>query len=87
MVYVDKLRYYDRQQTNLRYEWWCHLWADDLEELHQFAKRLGLRRGWFQDHSSLPHYDITANKRPQALQLGAVEYDLKRYLKQRGRGT
>jgi hypothetical protein len=28
---------------------WSHLIADDKDELHAFAARLGLRRAWFQD--------------------------------------
>ena len=28
---------------------WSHLIADDQDELHAFALRLGLRREWFQD--------------------------------------
>jgi hypothetical protein len=49
----------------------CHLYADSVEELHAFARELGLRRGWFQDHRLLPHYDLTAGRRKRALQLGA----------------
>lgn len=68
MILVDELRHYDRQQTKLRYEWWCHMVSDlNEEELHAFAKRLGLRREWFQGN----HYDITAKKREQALRFGA----------------
>lgn len=35
-----------------------HLISDcDLGELHQFAKRVGLKREWFQD-KRVPHYDV-----------------------------
>lgn len=65
---------------------WSHLIADDQNELHAFAARLGLRRAWFQDptRTGRPtarpgsraaenwHYDLTANKRVQAIRLGAV---------------
>lgn len=51
----------------------CHLTTDGLlDELHAFAMRLGLKRAWFQA-GSIPHYDLTPNKRLQALRLGAVE--------------
>ena len=64
-VYVD----------NARVEWrgqrWCHLVADSLDELHEFAQRLGLKRTWFQDKASYPHYDVTAFTREKALSLGA----------------
>ncbi len=52
----------------------CHLIAaGDLEELHAFAKRLGLRREWFQGRASWPHYDLTPSKRAKAVALGAFE--------------
>jgi hypothetical protein len=52
---------------------WSHMWADSVEELHAFARRLGLRREWFQNKPSLPHYDVTKTVRARALKLGAVE--------------
>ncbi len=30
-----------------------------MEELHEFAARLGLQRRWFQDKGRYPHYDVT----------------------------
>jgi len=52
---------------------WCHMVSDaSLEELHAFAKKLGLKREWFQD-KKVPHYDITENKRRQAISMGARE--------------
>ena len=51
----------------------CHLTTDgDLEELHAFAERIGLRRSWFQEHSKMPHYDLTPSRRLRALREGAV---------------
>ena len=50
----------------------CHLVADTLGELHNFAGRLNLKRIWFQPRSH-PHYDLTGNKRRQALRFGALE--------------
>jgi Protein of unknown function (DUF4031) len=58
---------------------WSHLFADTQEELHQLAAKLGLRRSYFQpgrprgDGSPSPHwhYDLTADKRQQAIRLGA----------------
>jgi hypothetical protein len=38
-----------------------HLVADHLDELHAFARRLGLRREWFQD-GPRPHYDLTTRR-------------------------
>jgi hypothetical protein len=52
----------------------CHLTieGDDLEPLHAFAKRLGMKRSWFQQHPKMPHYDLTPGRRAAALRLGAV---------------
>lgn len=70
-VYVDQLLPCIPNK-NWRYSKSCHLIADTLEELHDFAQQLGLRRAWFQN-KILPHYDLTGNKRKQALKLGAIE--------------
>lgn len=69
-VYVDPL-----QPTPKSKQWpygsACHLYADSDEELHDFARRLGLLPAWFQDHHTLPHYDLTAGKRRHAMKAGA----------------
>jgi Protein of unknown function (DUF4031) len=51
---------------------WAHLLADDVDELHAFAARLGLPRRAFQDKRSGAHYDIDAALRERALTLGAT---------------
>ena len=52
---------------------WYHLASDaNVEELHAFARRLRLRKDWFQPSGSIPHYDITENKMLLAVQAGAV---------------
>ena len=49
-----------------------HLTADSLDELHQFAKELNLKRKWFQGTKKYPHYDLTSdNVALRALLLGA----------------
>jgi len=52
----------------------CHLYADDEEELHRFARRLGLKRSWFQSKKAtgLAHYDLVDTKRRLAVKLGAL---------------
>lgn len=67
--------YVDNEQLSWRGKKWCHLVADSLEELHGFALKLGLKRAWFQDRASYPHYDVTVSVRDRALQLGAVHGD------------
>ena len=41
------------------------------EELHVFAERLGLKREWFQGD----HYDVPADYRERAIELGAEPID------------
>jgi len=52
-----------------------HMQADTLDELHEMADRLGLRRAWFQSRSGKPwhdHYDLTRERRERAIELGAI---------------
>lgn len=72
-VYVDRLTEYGGSAT-FRWKHSCHMYADTLDELHSFAKRIGMKRAWFQDKASLPHYDLTAKRREAAVRLGAVEH-------------
>ena len=51
-----------------------HMLADTLHELHEMADAIGLRREWFQPLSH-PHYDLSRQRRAQAVQLGAIEVD------------
>lgn len=55
----------------------CHMFTDsaDVEELHAFAVRIGMRREWFQPHRVAPHYDLTESRRDLALVLGAVSVE------------
>jgi hypothetical protein len=51
-----------------------HLMSSDgnLVELHAFAKRLGLKPGWFQGHARHLHYDLTTGRMSRkAVYLGA----------------
>lgn len=83
-VYVDDIRIPAR--VGGLYSRWSHLIADSVEELHEFAGRLGLRREWFQDPTvngkptpAEPgtraaenwHYDVTDRKRDEAIAMGA----------------
>ncbi|MBK7935473.1 MAG: DUF4031 domain-containing protein [Acidobacteria bacterium] len=66
-VYVDNLRDY-----GWRHGPSCHLIGDSVEELIQFAVRLGMKEEWFQPKSS-PHFDLTAEGREIAVRNGAIE--------------
>lgn len=71
-VYVDPM-FATAPTSRWPYKHACHLFSDrSLDELHAFADRLGLRRSWFQKHPRLSHYDLTENKRREAILLGAV---------------
>ncbi len=67
---------------------WSHLTADTVEELHEFAARLGQRREWFQARCKRPcasagqpcphwHYDVVDRKRTEAIALGAKPIGLR----------
>lgn len=63
--------YVDNVNIKWRNNIWCHLVADSLDELHSFAKAIGLKREWFQASASYPHYDITLKTRSIAISKGA----------------
>jgi hypothetical protein len=77
-VYVDPLVEYEKR-PGWPYNEACHLSADTDDELHDFAARLGLKRRWAQKMNHPRqwhhHYDLTKNKRRQAVKLGAIEVD------------
>ena len=64
---------------------WCHMFADDVGELHAFTGRLWgsdrrtayIYRKWFQcpPKASWEHYDISEPTRRRALKLGATPVD------------
>lgn len=51
-----------------------HLIAYSNDELHTFAKKIGLKREWFQNHR-IPHYDLFKSKRELARAFGAIFVD------------
>jgi len=65
--------YVDNARVKWRGRHWCHLVADSIDELHEFALQLGLKRKWFQSAASYPHYDVTLEIRQIALNMGAIE--------------
>jgi ACT domain-containing protein len=69
MIYVDTAI-----RWKIRGKKWCHMISDTAEEeLHEFAKKIGLKRSWFHrgKDNSKPHYDLTEDRRRRAIQLGA----------------
>jgi hypothetical protein len=53
---------------------WAHLLADDVDELHRFATRLGINRASYQGppKTAVPHYDLTGYERKRAIAQGAA---------------
>jgi hypothetical protein len=73
-IYVDELRDYRLIMGRGLPGLWCHMVTDgSLEDLHEFAGRIGLSRRRFQNHPRHPHYDLMPGSRSLALALGAVE--------------
>lgn len=72
-VYVDPVMEHGGSKT-FRWTRSCHMYADTLEELHAMARSIGMRRSWFQDKETLPHYDLVPARRKAAVQLGAIEH-------------
>ena len=78
-VYVDAPRTYTGQDDKTiaagqkHGHLWCHMWADDIDELHAVAEAIGLKRRWFQNDTRLPHYDLTPPRRRRAIKHGAIE--------------
>jgi hypothetical protein len=66
-VYVDDARIRWRGRR------WSHLVADTAEELHDAARRLGLRREWAQEGGRTLHYDLPDELRARAIDLGVAE--------------
>lgn len=84
MIYIDSLRECTPKK-GWRWTSSCHMFADSEEELHEFAKKIGMKKEWFQD-KKLPHYDLTATRRQLALSMGAIEVD-SNWVKQRLKAT
>jgi hypothetical protein len=75
MVYVDPLLNHGwvLRGHNVKN---CHMFADTLDELHEMADAIGMKRNWFQD-KRVPHYDLTKVRRADAVKLGAIELNLR----------
>jgi len=65
---------------------WSHLTADNEDELHEFAQRLGLPRRAFQHKPGKPafdHYDVPEELREKAISIGAVALEWREAAKMR----
>ena len=80
-VYVDELRVWPHAKRPFK-GGACHLTADTLDELHDLAKRIGMRREWFQG-GSVPHYDLTPSMRAAAILAGVAFVPVKEQARRR----
>lgn len=88
-IYVDKLFLMTpkTRQAQRHGNQWCHLFtdSDDLTELHEMAQKIGLKQSYFQNHKrkayQFPHYDLTPTKRQLAINNGAVEIEIRDFVK------
>lgn len=83
-VYVDELVEYPLRYVRgaERVKYWCHMWADDVDDLHAMAAKIGMRRDWFQDkHPMMLHYDLSQTRRKLAIANGAVEMSFIQWLR------
>lgn len=83
-VYVDAM-FPTARSARWPYEEACHLLADSDDELVEFAVSIGLKPKWLQAGSTT-HFDLTANKRAQAVAKGALEmnsHELVAWLRQK----
>lgn len=70
-VYIDDMYLYDMgkfYQMKM-----SHMIADTEDELHALAKKIGLKRSWYQGD----HYDVAKGKRDLAIKHGAVPVSLR----------
>ena len=72
--------YVDFMQIEFKGYKWCHLLADTLQELHDFAALIKLDGRLFHRHASYPHYDVTVQMRETAIAYGAIPADRKKII-------
>ena len=72
--------YVDFVQIKFKGHKWCHMLADSLQELHDFAAFIDVDARLFHRNASYPHYDITVQMREIAITQGAIPADRKKII-------
>lgn len=72
--------YVDFMQIEFKGYKWCHLLADTLQELHDFAALIELDARLFHRNASYPHYDVTVQMRETAIEYGAIPADRRKII-------
>ena len=72
--------YIDFMQIEFKGYKWCHLLADTLQELHEFAAFIELDGRLFHRNASYPHYDVTVQMRETAIEYGAIPADRRKII-------
>lgn len=80
MIFVDDM--FDGQAKGALSGRWCHMWTDGTDaELLEFARRIGLRKAWFQTKNPrFHHFDLRESMRNRALVAGASYMPLKDWI-------
>lgn len=77
MIYVDELKAYPGKKKK-----YCHMTADSIQELHEFAKAMGIKRCWYEiSNSGLGHYDLNPENREKAIKGGAYVVSSRSFFK------
>ena len=72
--------YVDFMQIEFKGYKWCHMLADSLQELHEFAAFIELDERLFHRNASYPHYDVTVQMRETAIEYGAIPADRRKII-------
>jgi hypothetical protein len=77
VIYVDAAEWKKSPTGRKSY---AHMVADSLEELHEFAIRIGVKKHFFHRSKTAPHYDITSEQHVVAIAHGAKLVDSREVL-------
>lgn len=70
-IYIDGIRRYVKNGRVINR---CHMVSSiSLEELHEFAQKIGATKWQFHNDYWIPHYDLSPVKRRRAVENGAIE--------------